>query len=102
MFGIHDLVLDGTIKASWLNKVQVPKYSSYIHVDIAKDVCPIKDIPFPSAPRPKPFETDRAYFSEFPKLFAISKRPGKSLGLSIMTREVSQVEGQLLRLGSKD
>ena len=41
-----------------------------------------------AAPRPKPFEADKAYFSEVPKLVAIPKQPGKTLGLSIMTREV--------------
>ena len=46
----------------------------------------------PPAPRPKPFEADKAYFSEVPKLITIPKG-GKPLGLSIMTREVSNGSG---------
>ena len=45
----------------------------------------------PPAPRPKPFEADKAYFSEVPKLITIPKG-GKPLGFSIMTREVSNGE----------
>ena len=69
----------------------------YVHVDRWNDSIQIfynlvhkSTVSFLSAaPRPKPFEADKAYFSEVPKLVAIPKQPGKTLGLSIMTREVS-------------
>ena len=46
----------------------------------------------PPAPCPKPFEGDKAYFSEVPKLVTIPMQLKKSLGLTIFTREVSKAE----------